>query len=49
MNVSEYMRKYGLTDDDLNAMAAPYESGDYPSGVARSLLDPTSTRWASAA
>ncbi len=25
MNVSEYMKKHALTDDDLNAMAAPYE------------------------
>ena len=32
MNVSEYMRKHGLTDADIDAMAAPYESGDYPSG-----------------
>ena len=30
MNVSEYMRKLGLTDDELDAMAEPYESGDYP-------------------
>ena len=30
MNVSEYMRKLGLTDDKLDAMAEPYESGDYP-------------------
>ena len=29
MNVSEYMRKLGLTDDELDAMAEPYESGDY--------------------
>lgn len=33
MNVSEYMRKHGLTDADLDAMAAPYESGDYESSV----------------
>ena len=32
MNVSEYMRKHGLTAADIDAMAAPYESGDYPSG-----------------
>ena len=32
MNVSEYMKKHALTADDLDAMAAPYESGDYPSG-----------------
>lgn len=31
-DVSEYMRKHGLTDADLDAMAAPYESGDHPSG-----------------
>lgn len=31
MNVSEYMEKHGLTDADLDAMAAPYESGDYES------------------
>lgn len=32
MNVSEYMKKHGLTDADLDEMAAPYEGGDYPSG-----------------
>ena len=32
MNVSEYMRKHSLTDADIDAMAAPYESGDYSSG-----------------
>lgn len=32
MNVSEYMRKHGLTDADLDEMAAPYEGGDYPGG-----------------
>ena len=32
MNVSEYMRERGLTDADLDAMAVPYESGDYSSG-----------------
>lgn len=32
MNVSEYMMKHGLADTDLDAMAAPYEAGDYPSG-----------------
>lgn len=31
MNVSEYMQKHGLTDEALDAMAAPYERGDYPS------------------
>lgn len=30
MNVSEYMSKHGLTDDAVDAIAAPYESGDYP-------------------
>ncbi|OUP06135.1 NADP oxidoreductase [Collinsella sp. An2] len=32
MNVTEYMRKHGLTDADLDAMAEPYERGDYASG-----------------
>lgn len=32
MNVSEYMKKHGLSDKDLDAMAAPYERGDYSSG-----------------
>lgn len=32
MNVSEYMKKHGLTDTDLDAIAAPYEEGNYPSG-----------------
>lgn len=31
MNVSEYMKKHGLTDEALDSMAEPYESGDYPS------------------
>lgn len=31
MNVSEYMKKHGLTDADLDEMAAPYEDGDYES------------------
>ncbi|MDH7889121.1 hypothetical protein [Bifidobacterium catenulatum] len=31
MKVSEYMKKHGLTDEKLDAMAAPYESGDYTS------------------
>lgn len=30
MDVSEYMGKHGLTDESLDAMAAPYEGGDYP-------------------
>lgn len=29
MNVSEYMERHGLTDADLDRMAAPYESGDW--------------------
>lgn len=29
MNVSEHMKKHGLTDEALDAMAAPYESGAY--------------------
>ena len=29
MNVSEYMKKHGLADEDLDRMAAPYETGDY--------------------
>lgn len=29
MDVSEYMKKHGLTDKDLDRMAAPYEKGDY--------------------
>lgn len=30
MNVSEHMEKHGLADEALDAMAEPYESGDYP-------------------
>ena len=29
MNVSEYMKKHSLTDEALDALAAPYENGDY--------------------
>lgn len=29
--VSDYMAKHNLTDEVLDAMAAPYESGDFPS------------------
>lgn len=29
MNVEEYMRKRGLTDSDLDNLAAPYESASY--------------------
>lgn len=29
MNVADYMRKHGLTDDTLDELAAPYECGDY--------------------
>lgn len=32
MNVSEYMERHGLSDEVLDAMAAPYEAGEYPSG-----------------
>lgn len=32
MNVSDYMKKHGLSDDDLDSMAEPYERGDYQSG-----------------
>lgn len=31
MNVSEYMKKHGLTDKDLDAMSESYERGDYSS------------------
>lgn len=31
MNISEYMKKHDLTDEQLDAMAEPYESGDYGS------------------
>lgn len=30
MNVSDYMSKHDLTDEAVDAIAAPYESGDYP-------------------
>lgn len=33
MNVAEYMKKHNLTDEDLDAAAKPYESGDYQSEV----------------
>ena len=29
MNIAEYMAKRGLTDEDLDRMAAPYETGTY--------------------
>lgn len=32
MNVADYMKKHGLTDEALDSIAAPYESGDFPSG-----------------
>ena len=32
MDVSEYMKKHGLDDASLDAMAEPYERGDYESG-----------------
>lgn len=31
MNVAEYMKKHNLTDENLDAVAKPYESGDYQS------------------
>jgi hypothetical protein len=31
MNVSEYMTRRGLTESDLDQMAAPYETGEFPS------------------
>lgn len=30
MNVKDYMSKHGLSDADLDKMAAPYEQGDFP-------------------
>lgn len=30
MNVAAYMKKHGLTEEDLEEIAAPYEAGDYP-------------------
>lgn len=32
MNVAEYMKKHHLTDEAIDALAKPYESGDYASG-----------------
>ena len=29
VNVTEFMRKRGITDDDLDRMAEPYERGDF--------------------
>ncbi len=29
MNVNDFMAKHGITDDDLNRMAEPYENGDF--------------------
>lgn len=29
MNIDEYMKKHNLTDDDIDAIAAPYETGVY--------------------
>lgn len=29
MNVSDHMKKHGLTDEALDAMATPYETGDF--------------------
>ncbi len=31
MNVAEYMKKHNLTDENLDTVAKPYESGDYQS------------------
>lgn len=31
MDVSEYMKKHGLTEESLDAAAAPYEDASYPS------------------
>lgn len=31
MNVKEYMKKYGLTDEMLDVMAKPYEDGSFES------------------
>ncbi|MDP9801133.1 hypothetical protein J2S49_001209 [Arcanobacterium wilhelmae] len=30
MNVKDFMEKHGLSDQDLDQMAASYEAGDYP-------------------
>lgn len=35
MDVCEYMKKHSLTDEALDALAAPYESGDFPSSEGR--------------
>lgn len=32
MNVAEYMKKHGLTDEALDEMATPYERGDFDEG-----------------
>lgn len=31
MDVSEYMKKHGITDEALDELAAKYEAGDYQS------------------
>lgn len=31
MNVEEYMRSHGISEEDLDRVAEPYERGDYPS------------------
>lgn len=39
MNVNEFMEKHGITDADLDRMAAPYEDGSFepePNGDVRS-------------
>ena len=49
MNVNEYMKKHGITDADLDRMAAPYEDGSFepePNGkvLSGSHLDAVGTR-----
>lgn len=29
MNISDFMKKHGISDDDLDHMAAPYEDGSF--------------------
>lgn len=40
MNIAEYMEKHGITDAALDAMAAPYERGDYPEEKGKVYSDP---------
>lgn len=49
MNVSEFMAKHGISDADLDRMAAPYEDGSFepePNGrvLSGSHLDAVGTR-----